>query len=44
MIAKHKMQQPRRVVESRLLKHINIMSYNDKINKYNFLSREYNLI
>ena len=44
MIAKHKMQQPRRILESKLLKHINNMSYNDKINKYSFLSREYNLI
>ena len=43
MIAKHKMQQPRRYLESNLLKHIQNMSYNDKINKYNFLSREYNL-
>ena len=44
MTAKHKMRQPRRIFESKLLKHIHNMSYNDKINKYNFLSREYNLI
>ena len=39
MIAKHRMQQPRRILESNLLKHIHDASYNDKINKYNFLSR-----
>ena len=44
MIAKHKMQQPRRILESNLFKHIHNMSYNDKINKYSFLSREYNPI
>ena len=44
VIAKHKMQQPRRILESKLLKNIHNVSYNDKINKYNFLSREYNLI
>ena len=44
MTAKHKMQQPRRILESKLLKHIHNVSCNDKINKYNFLSREYDLI
>ena len=44
MTAKHKFQQPRKVLESKLLKHIHNVSYNDKINKYNFLSREYDLI
>ena len=44
MTGKHKMQQPRRILESKLLKHIHNVSYNDKINKYKFLSREYNLI
>ena len=38
MTAKHKMQQPRRNLESKFLKHIHNMSYNDKINRYNFLS------
>ena len=44
MTAKHKMQQPRRILESKLLKHIHNVSYNDKINKYKFLSLEYNLV
>ena len=44
MTAKHKIQQPRRILESKFLKHIHNVSYNDKINKYNFLSREYKLI
>ena len=42
--AKHKMQQPRRILESKILKYMHNMSYNDKINRYNFLSREYNFI
>ena len=33
MTAKHKIQQPRRVLESKLLKHIKNVSYNDKIKK-----------
>ena len=44
MTAKHKMHQPRRILESKLLKHLQNTSYNDKINKYDFLSREYDLI
>ena len=43
MTAKHKMQQPRRILESKLLKNIHNVSYNDKINKYKFLSGEHNL-
>ena len=41
MTAKHKLQQPRRVIESKLLKYIKNTSYDDKINKYNFLTLEY---
>ena len=44
MTAKHKIQQPRRVLESKLLKHIKNVSYNDKIKKYNFLTLEYELL
>ena len=44
MTAKHKMHQPRRILESKLLKHLHNTSFNDKINKYIFLSREYDLI
>ena len=44
MTAKHKFQQPRRVLESKLLKHIKNASYDDKINKYIFLTFEYELL
>ena len=44
MTAKHKLQQPRRVLESKLLKYIKDASYDDKINKYNFLTLEYELL
>ena len=44
MTAKHKIQQPRRALESKLLKHIKNVSYNDKINKYDFLTLEYELL
>ena len=41
---KHRFEQPRRVLESKLLKHIKNASYDDKIIKYNFLSLEYELL
>ena len=44
MTVKHKLQQLRRVLESKLLKHIKNVSYDDKINKYNFLTLEYKLL
>ena len=44
MTGKHKIHQARRILESKLLKHLHNTNYNDKINKYNFLSREYDLI
>ena len=44
MTATHKLQQPRKVLESKILKHIKNASNDDKETKYNFLSREYNLI
>ena len=44
MIAKHKLQQHRRILESKLLKHLHNASYNDKIYKYDFLSRKYDFI
>ena len=44
MTLKHKLQQPRRVLESKLLKHIKNASYDDNIYKYNFLAREYELL
>ena len=40
----HQLQQPRRVLESKLLKHIKNASYDDKINKYHFLTNEYELL
>ena len=44
MTAKHKLQQPRRVIESNLIKYIKSASSDDKINKYNFLTLEYELL
>ena len=44
MTAKHEIHQPRRILESKLIKHLHNTSYNDKINKYNFLFQEYDLI
>ena len=44
MTAKHKLQQPTRVLESKLLKNIKNASYDDKINKYHFLTNEYELL
>ena len=44
MFAKHRFQQPRRLLESKFLKHIKSASYDDKINKYNFLTLEYELL
>ena len=43
MTSNHRLQQPRRVLESKLLKHIKNASYGDKINKYHFLARKYDL-
>ena len=44
MAAKHRIQQPRRVLESKVIKHIKNASYNDKTNKYNFLTLAYELL
>ena len=44
MTARHKIQQPRKVFESKILKDIKNVSYDDKINKYNFLTLEYELL
>ena len=44
MTAKHKLQQPRRILESKLLKHIKNASYDEKIINYNFLTLEYELL
>ena len=44
MTAKHRFQQPRRVLESKLLKHIKNASDDDKETKYNFLACEYELL
>ena len=44
LTAKHRLQQPRRVLESKILKHIKNAKYGDKINKYNFLTLEYELL
>ena len=44
MTAMHKFQQPRKVLESKILKHIKNASDDDKETKYNFLAREYELL
>ena len=44
MTAIHKLQQPRRILESKILKHIKNASNDDKETKYKFLSQEYELI
>ena len=44
MTLKHKLRQPRRVLESKLLKHIKNASFYDKIHKYNFLTYKYKLL
>ena len=44
MTAKHRFQQPRSVLESKLLKHIKNASDDDKETKYYFLAREYKLL
>ena len=44
MTAMHKFQQPRKVLESKILKHIKNASDDDKETKYNFLAREFGLL
>ena len=41
MTGMHKLQQPRKVLESKILKHIKNASDDDKETKYKFLAREY---
>ena len=40
----HLLNQPRSVLESKLLKHIHNSNFNDKLTKYKFLSQKYNFI
>ena len=44
MTAMHKLQQPRKVLESKILKYIKNASDDDKETKYNFLALEYGLL
>ena len=44
MTVKHRFQQPRRVLESKFLKHVKNASYDDKINEYKFLTLEYDFL
>ena len=44
MMPKHRLQQPRRVLESKLLKHIKNASNDDKETKYNILVTMYDLL
>ena len=43
MTPQHRFHQLRKVLESKLMKHIKNMSYDDKMNKYTFLTLQYNL-
>ena len=40
----HLLNQPRPVLESKILKHISGLSFANKINKYEFLSIRYELL
>ena len=44
MTAIHKLQQPRKVLESKILKRIKNASNDDRETKYNFLARAYGLL
>ena len=44
MAPKYRFQQPRRILESKLLKHISKLDDLEKKNKYNFLSHIYGLV
>ena len=44
MKSKHRLQQPRPVLESKKLKHTNDLSYTELVRKYPFLVRKYKLL
>ena len=44
MTSKHKLQQPRSVLESEFLKRISNLDFIEKIAKYNFLTTKYELL
>ena len=44
MKPKHRLQQPRSVLESKILKQINDLSYTELVEKYRFLLRKYELL
>ena len=44
MAPRYRLQQPRRTLEPKLLKHMKDSSEDDKINKYRFLSINFDLI
>ena len=44
MTAMYELQQPRKVLESKILKHIKNASDDDRRTKDNFLAREYELL
>ena len=39
----YKLTQPRRVLDSKLLKHISSTNFSDKVSKYYFLTNKYKL-
>ena len=44
MTPRYRLQQPRKIFESKLIKHIKNAGENDKMNKYRFLTINYDLI
>ena len=44
MKPKHRLQQPRPILESKILKQINHLSYTELVEKYRFLLRNYELL
>ena len=43
MTYRHQLQQPRPMIESKMVKHIKYMSHEKQINNYNFLTCKHNL-
>ena len=44
MKSRHRLQQPRPVLESKILKHISNLSYTEAVGKYHFLVSKYKLL
>ena len=44
MKSKHRLQQPRPILESKILKHTKNLSYTELVRKYSFLVRKYKIL